>query len=151
KLKHLQMDMAEHERRRDVKRWLVAHEQWHQLIFRASGNHYLTRLLFDIWHRGIFRRFATPNVPGHMDRRVREHRALLAALEKRDAALAEALWRDHILVSGEEIIGYLETAQVRDNAGGRSGGGNGLHNAGRNRTAAAERARLRREGGGAAR
>jgi len=152
KLKRLQLEMAEHERRRDVKHWLVTHEQWHQLIFRASGNRYLTRLLLEIWHRGIFRRFATRNVPGHMDRRLQEHRALLAALESRDAALAERLWRDHILVSGEEIIRYLETAQVPGATGpGIIGGLDGFHNARRGPAVAANRARLRREGGRAAR
>ena len=111
-LKRLQGEMAKHGGRHDAKRWLITHEQWHQLIFRASGNQFLTRLLLEIWHRGTFRRIAAPNVPGHMDRRLREHQALLAALEKRDAVLAERLWRDHILVAGKEIIGYLEAAQI---------------------------------------
>ena len=55
---------------------------------------------------------AALNVPGHMGRRLREHQAILATLERRDAGLAERLWRDHILAGGEEIIKYFEAAQV---------------------------------------
>lgn len=111
-LKRLQADMAKHAKHTDAKRWLTANEHWHQVIFRASGNEQLARLLLELWHRGMSRRIAAPNVPGHMDRRFREHQAILAALEKRDADLAERLWRDHILAGGEEIIKYLEAAQA---------------------------------------
>ncbi len=45
-----------------------------------------------------------------MERRFREHQVILAALEKRDAGLVERLWCDHILVTGEEIVKYLEAA-----------------------------------------
>ena len=110
KLKRLQAEMAKHAKRTDAKRWLTANEHWHQMIFRASGNKQLDRLLLELWHRGMSRRIAAPNVPGHMDRRFREHQTILAALEKRDADLAERLWRDHILAGGEEIIKYLEAA-----------------------------------------
>ena len=114
RLKHLLLEMAKHARRKDAKRWLAANEQWHHLIFRATGNEQLTRLLFELWHRGMSRRIAAPNVPGHMDRRFREHQAILAALEKCDAGLVERLWCDHILVTGEEIITYLEAAQAAE-------------------------------------
>jgi DNA-binding GntR family transcriptional regulator len=130
KLKRLLLEMVKHAKRSDAKRWLAANEQWHQLIFRASGNEQLTRLLLELWHRGVSRRTATPNVPGHMDRRFREHQAILAALERRDAELVERLWRDHILVVGEEIIRYFEAGQAPVKAEGQgSGDGDGLRNA----------------------
>jgi len=112
KLKHLLLEMAKHAKRNDAKRWLTTNEQWHQLIFRANGNEQLTRLLLELWHRGMSRRIGTLNVPGHMDRRLREHQAILAPLEKRDAGLAERLWRDHILAGGEEILKYFEATQA---------------------------------------
>ena len=111
-LRRLQAEMAKHAEHTDAKRWLTTNEHWHQVIFRASGNEQLARLLLELWHRGMSRRIAAPNVPGHMDRRLREHQAILAALEKGDADLAERLWRDHILAGGEEIIKYLEAAQA---------------------------------------
>ncbi|MBI2164172.1 MAG: GntR family transcriptional regulator [candidate division NC10 bacterium] len=109
-------DMARYTRAKDAKRWLATNEQWHHLIFRASRNEQLERLLFDLWHRGIRRRTGAPNVPGHMERRNAEHAAILAALEERNAELAERLWRDHILAGGEEIIKFLTQTQLRESA-----------------------------------
>jgi DNA-binding GntR family transcriptional regulator len=105
-------EMATCAHRGDAKQWLTVHEQWHHLIFYAGQNEQLTRLLLDVWHRGMFRRIAPPNVPGHMDRVNTEHKAILAALRSRDADLAERLWRDHILSAGTEIIAFLEQARV---------------------------------------
>lgn len=127
-LRRLQAEMGRHAARNEAKRWLVINEQWHQLVFRASCNEQLMRLVFDLWRRGMSRRTGTLNVPGHMDRRLREHQAILAALERRDAGLAERLWRDHILAGGEEIIKYLEVAQARVEAQGRGGDADGLQN-----------------------
>jgi DNA-binding GntR family transcriptional regulator len=130
KLRHLQREMATHAKRNDTKSWLTLNEQWHQLVFRMNGNEQLSRLLFELWYRGMSRRIAAPNVPGHMDRRLREHQAILVALERRDAELAERLWRDHILAGGEEILKYLEAAQVPAKTKRLgSGGGDGLRNA----------------------
>ncbi|HWU36113.1 MAG TPA: GntR family transcriptional regulator, partial [Candidatus Acidoferrum sp.] len=128
-LRRLQGEMTRYAKRVDAKAWLTANEQWHHLIIRATKNGQLTRLLIELWHRGMSRRIGAPNVPGHMDRRLMEHEAILAALKRSDAELAERLWRDHILAGGEEIIKYLEAAQVPVNVGKRrSGGGDGLHN-----------------------
>ncbi len=129
-LGRLLLEMAKHAKRKNAKRWLAANEQWHQLIFRASGNEQLTRLLFELWHRGMSRRIAASNVAGHMDRRDQEHQTILAALGRRDAGLVERLWRDHILVTGGEILECLEAAQVSAKGEKRgSGGGDGLRNA----------------------
>lgn len=116
KMRQYFRDMARYTRAKDAKRWLAANEQWHHLIFRASRNEQLERLLFDLWHRGIRRRTGAPNVPGHMERRNAEHAAILAALEERNAELAERLWRDHILAGGEEIIKFLTQTQLRESA-----------------------------------
>jgi len=80
------------------------------------------------------RRIGTPNVPGLMDRRIKEHQAILAALERRDADLAERLWRDHILAGGEETIKLIEEVQVPTKSAKRVGGGEGLHNTQGDRT-----------------
>lgn len=148
KLRHLQAAMAKHAKRNDATRWFPCNEQWHQRVFRASGNEQLTRLLFELWYRGMSRRIGAPNVPGHMDRRFREHQAILAALERRDAGLAERLWRDHILAGGEEILKYLEAAQVPATAArGGGGGGDGLQKSRRGRALATDGPGLRRARG----
>ena len=111
KLEGFLAEMVHCAQRGDAKQWLAIHEQWHHLIFYAGRNEQLTRLLLDVWHRVMFRRIAPPNVPGHMDRVNTDHRAILAALKRRDADLAERLWGDHILAAGKEIIAFLERAR----------------------------------------
>ena len=112
RLRQLLGQMRKHARTRDVKRWFGCNEQWHQTIFRASANEQLTRLLFELWRRGMSRRVGATSVVGHMERRHGEHRAILAAFEKRDAKRAERLWRDHILAGGVEAINYISQAQA---------------------------------------
>ena len=119
KMRQYLRDMGRYARAKDPKRWLATNEQWHHLIFRASRNEQLERLLFDLWHRGIRRRTGAPNVLGHMERRDAEHVAILAALEERNAELVERLWRDHILAGGEEIIKFLTQTQLRESASKR--------------------------------
>ena len=88
KLRRLQGEMTRYAKRVDAKAWLTANEQWHHLIIRATKNEQLSRLLIELWHRGMSRRIGAPNVPGHMDRRLVEHEAILAALERSDAEFA---------------------------------------------------------------
>jgi DNA-binding GntR family transcriptional regulator len=146
-LKRLQREMAKYAKRNDAKNWLTANEQWHHLIIRATGNKQLTRLLLDLWHRGMSRRTGAPNVPGHMARRLAEHEGLMAAFERRDGELVERLWRDHIIAGGEEITKYFEAAQAPAKPARReSRGSDGLHNTRRGRAPATDGAKLRREG-----
>ncbi len=104
-----------------VKGWLASNEQWHHLIFRASGNEQLQRLLEELYRRGMGRRVGTPNVEGHMERRYGEHLGILRALERREPEEAESLWREHILKGGAEILQFLRemTGGKNDGAGGK--------------------------------
>ncbi|MEZ3159562.1 FadR/GntR family transcriptional regulator [Microbacterium sp. BWT-B31] len=77
---------------------LVSHDlEFHQAMVEASGNEYLSRLVETmssatirarIW-RGITQQGAT-------ERTIAEHRAILDALKRHDAALAQALTLTHI-------------------------------------------------------
>jgi DNA-binding GntR family transcriptional regulator len=104
-----------------VKDWLSINEKWHHLIFIASGNDQLRRLLEELYRRGMGRRVGTPNVEGHMERRYGEHLGILGALERRAAEEAEILWREHILNGGAEILQFLRemTGEKIDEAGGQ--------------------------------
>jgi DNA-binding GntR family transcriptional regulator len=120
-LRRLLQGMARLAKAEDTKRWLDTNENWHHLVIRASGNETLTRLLMDLWYRGMPRRIGAPKVEGHMERRYGEHLEILRAFEKRDAELAERLWREHILLGGVEITGYLRKVQAGGLAAERSG------------------------------
>lgn len=77
-----------------------ANEEFHALIHRATGNLFLIRSLASLRaydHLGRHR--AVGSTPRDLPRALAEHRSILAALRKRDAALAEARMRHHILRS----------------------------------------------------
>jgi DNA-binding GntR family transcriptional regulator len=98
----------------NARGWISANEKWHRLIFRASGNDQLRRLLDELYRRGMGRRVGTPNVEGHMTRRYAEHIAILQAFEHGKADEAERLWREHILMGGQEIMKFLRAMSQSD-------------------------------------
>jgi DNA-binding GntR family transcriptional regulator len=77
-----------------------ANEEFHALIHRATGNLFLIRSLgalraYD--HLGRHR--AIGSTPRDLPKALAEHRAIVAALRRRDPALAEARMRQHVLRS----------------------------------------------------
>ncbi|MFA5027451.1 MAG: GntR family transcriptional regulator [Candidatus Methylomirabilota bacterium] len=91
----------------DNRGWLSTNELWHHRVFQACGNEQLRRLLEDLFRRGMGRRVGTVNVDGHMVRRYAEHAAILDALARKDSDATERLWREHILLGGQEIMRFL--------------------------------------------
>ena len=88
-------------------------DEFHLSICRASGRQYLVRLLETVWrwfpsvmlYEGAFRQEELLSV--RMDREMREHRAILAALERRDAQRAEKETRRHIRNLSQELTEVL--------------------------------------------
>jgi DNA-binding GntR family transcriptional regulator len=87
--------------------------EFHLSICQASGRQYLVRLLEMLWrwfpsvmlYEGAFRQEEL--LPARMDREVREHRAILEALERRDAQQAEEETRRHIQNLSQELTEVL--------------------------------------------
>lgn len=78
----------------------AANEEFHALIHRATGNIFLMRSLGSLRaydHLGRHR--AVGSTPRDLPKALREHQGILAALRRRDPALAEARMRAHILRS----------------------------------------------------
>ena len=78
----------------------AANEEFHALIHRAAGNIFLMRSLGSLRaydHLGRHR--AVGSTPRDLPKALREHQGILAALRRRDPALAEARMRAHILRS----------------------------------------------------
>jgi len=98
----------------DNKGWLSANELWHHRVFQACGNEQLRRLLEDLFRRGMGRRVGTVNVDGHMVRRYAEHATILDALARKDPDATERLWREHILLGGQEIMRFLREVSQSD-------------------------------------
>ena len=77
---------------------LVQHDlAFHQAIVEAAGNEYLSRLV-ESMSSGTVRARVWRGITQHgaAERTIAEHRGILAALEARDARLAEALMLTHI-------------------------------------------------------
>ncbi len=78
----------------------AANEEFHALIHEAAGNAFLTRSLASLRaydHRGQHR--AVGSTPRDLPKSLAEHRGIVAAFKRRDAALAEARMRGHVLRS----------------------------------------------------
>ena len=87
--------------------------EFHLSICQASGRRYLVRLLEMLWrwfpsvmlYEGAFRQEEL--LPARMDQEMREHRAILEALERRDAQRAEEETRRHIQNLSQELTEVL--------------------------------------------
>lgn len=78
----------------------AANEEFHALIHQAAGNAFLTRSLTSLRaydHAGRHR--AVGSTPRDLPKSLAEHKAIVAAFRRRDAAQAEARMRGHVLRS----------------------------------------------------
>lgn len=78
----------------------AANEEFHGRIHQAAGNAFLTRSLASLRaydHRGQHR--PVGSTPRDLPKALAEHRGIVAAFKRRDAALAEARMRGHVLRS----------------------------------------------------
>jgi len=84
---------------------------FHQLIYRASGNHQLENILTEL-HRKIktYRKLSL-SVSGRVAHSISEHREILKAIEERDSALADSLTSRHIERALENVIFALDNEQ----------------------------------------
>lgn len=70
--------------------------EFHSMIYRASGNRMLCRILSEL-HRNIARyRRISLSTPGRLERSVKEHREILNAILAGDGELADKLTSAHI-------------------------------------------------------
>ncbi|MFY0406773.1 GntR family transcriptional regulator [Solicola sp. PLA-1-18] len=98
RLHHLQVAAADEARIDDYSEVNLA---FHRLVWTASGNRRLTRAAENLVGQTRLATPETAQVPGRMAAAMREHAALVSAVERGDAAAAEALARDHVRASGE--------------------------------------------------
>ena len=91
--------------------------RFHQLIYSASRHTYLIRTLNQMWATlptMLLANYATTAhtpLPTRDDIDVREHAAIIAALEARDADLAETLMRAHIADAGAGLVAMIRAQE----------------------------------------
>jgi DNA-binding GntR family transcriptional regulator len=102
------------ERREPAERagedWSQANDLFHEAVLAGAGNKRLTEMVLDL-HRTFPRGLtwkALMDDARQLDANAREHRAILAAIEVRDAAAARDRMRSHVLHAGELIARWFE-------------------------------------------
>ena len=91
--------------------WLDLNNRFHAGIYAAAGNQRLLTMIAGL------RNAASPYIrkyiaaPEHLALAREQHRQILAALQKGDAAAAEQTLIEHIAVSGEFVLDALRSAQ----------------------------------------
>ncbi|MGE0239679.1 MAG: GntR family transcriptional regulator [Parvibaculaceae bacterium] len=92
----------QHVKKREEELFLNENNRLHDIILLASGNRFLigeTRKL--VRRVNPYRRFVTQR-PGTMEKSVREHAAVISAVETGNGAEAQDLMRRHLNMLGEE-------------------------------------------------
>jgi DNA-binding GntR family transcriptional regulator len=90
--------------------WSQANDLFHEAVLAGAGNRRLTEMVADL-HRTFPRGLtwkALMDDARQLDANAREHRAILAAIESRDAAAARDRMRRHVLHAGELIARWFE-------------------------------------------
>lgn len=92
-----------------------ANERFHQLVYQASGNHYLSQQTIALKNRLKPYRRMQLQVRDRMSQSVFEHRALVEAIQQGQADAAAQAARDHVLVQGQrfnDLMALLSQRQI---------------------------------------
>ena len=93
--------------KRDTEHLKELDTEFHGVIYKASGNRYLEKILTEL-HRNIRRyRKLSLGVCARLEASVKEHRDILNAIEMRDAALAERLTKAHVEAALSNLIDVI--------------------------------------------
>lgn len=109
-----------------MRHWVVKNQAFHALIYSASGNASLERIIRDL-HVDYTRNILNMTVLGMYESRMRKniehHSDIVAALVARDAGASRHAMRTHIQESGEFVVDWLQKrpAPVRPRSGRRRG------------------------------
>jgi len=99
-------DLERHAAANDPDRFFEANQAFHAAVQRIAGNRFLTQMIADA--RKVLRltRRDSLRLDGRLRQSLAEHRAILSALQQRDADKAARLMHDHLL-SGRDALARL--------------------------------------------
>ena len=81
--------------------------EFHRALFHASGKGYLNEMIYYLGAKVHMVRFNAWCLPNRIERSILEHRAMVAALELRDAETFEQLVIDHLLFPKKNYVSQL--------------------------------------------
>jgi len=109
RLRLLQERMESRQMRGDLEAYFEINQQIHRLVVASAGNAVLRETHERLIGRLERARFFALGAEGRWEESVLEHRAILRALENRDAAAAQRLFTVHVRRTGEVVA---ETCQA---------------------------------------
>ena len=110
-LRALQDEMEGYHRATDLAPYFVINQQIHRLIVSASRNRLLQEAHESLYGRAELVRRRALQTPERWDESVAEHRAIVHALEARDAARAGSLLCEHVGRTGTAVLRHLSAVQ----------------------------------------
>ena len=104
-------DMVQRYREGDLIQYYRGNRAIHEAIVAAAGNPALTGLYASVTARIRRARYVTPMTPQRWAFAVKEHEAILNALQRRDGAGLSHILRAHLRHKREEVLqaGFAET------------------------------------------
>ncbi len=114
KIGNLHEDMARHYRDDNLSQYYRCNRQIHEAIVEAACNPVLSSLYESVTARIRRARYLTPMTPARWASAIREHEAILNALQRRDGIGLAHILRTHLRHKREEVLcaGFAETTGV---------------------------------------
>lgn len=97
RIERLHGELEHHYRNRDHKAYLRANQALHVLIQQLSGNRVVHEVVNGLRQKVLLYRQEQLYRPDRFDQSMEEHRNLLEAFRRQDAALAERVMQEHLL------------------------------------------------------
>jgi DNA-binding GntR family transcriptional regulator len=108
RLEKIHADLERHAAANDADRFFEANQAFHNTLQDLAGNRWLSQLIDDTRKFLKLTRRDSLRLEGRIEQSLAEHRRILAALGKRDAAAAALQMHNHIL-SGRAALAQLFT------------------------------------------
>jgi DNA-binding GntR family transcriptional regulator len=100
--------LEKHAKQGNIDGFFEANQDFHQALQKLAGNRWLQKAIEDLRIVVRLTRRDSLRLDGRVTQSLDEHRAMLAAIQKRDATEAGRLMHDHLL-SGREALAKLHT------------------------------------------
>jgi DNA-binding GntR family transcriptional regulator len=109
RLAAIHADLERHAANGDADRFFEANQQFHNALQELAGNRWLKQLIEETRQFIKLTRRDSLNLQGRLKQSLAEHRAILAAVQRRDAEGAGRLMHDHLL-SGRAALAKLRSS-----------------------------------------
>lgn len=106
RLEEIHAELERHAAAHDIDRFFAANQKFHSALQELAGNRWLSQLIDDTRKFLKLTRRDSLRLDGRLKQSLAEHRAILAAMKKQDAAAAALQMHNHIL-SGRAALAKL--------------------------------------------